>query len=228
MKILKDLVQGTKEWLKERAGKISGTKLWDVMGTPVAQLTLMYELISETISPIEETFKTAAMQRWNDLEWPAIARFEEETGKKVEEVWLIIRNDWHILSPDGIILNEDTWLYTEAIEVKCLGAKVMLRYMGCKTFSDIFKVKHKDAKKYYWQVVNYFLVMEDLEELTFYMYNPDIYEYENQVFQLTVTREELQADIAKAETQLLVFKAGWDVLKDSLNLATPKVNKDPF
>ena len=217
MKILTDLIQGSDDWKEARLWKISGTKLWDVMGTPVVQLTLMYELIAETMCPIEEEFKSAAMQRGLDLEPDAIRRFEQICGRKVSQPGLIIKSDDHILSPDGIMYNKED-LVDEAIEVKCLAAKVMLRYRTCKTFSDLLKLKHKDAKKYYWQVINYFLCIPTLEKLTFYLYNPDIYNEENQVFSIEVTREELQADIAKAPVQLDVFRAEWKVLKDSLNL----------
>lgn len=211
--IIEDLNQWSSEWLEARAWKISWTKLWIVMAWPKAQETLMYELIAETIAPLEETFSTPAMQRWNDLEPYAAIKFEEITWMDCKEVWLVKRNNYHILSPDRIIYN-DEWFITKALEIKCLSAKKMLKYMTCDNFHDVYKIE----KLYFYQVVNYFLVIDTLEELSFMIRNPDIYDKNMQTCIIKVTRDELKDDIEKAEKKLESFRKWWEELEEKLKI----------
>jgi len=85
----------------------------------------------------------------------------------------------------------------------------MLKYMTCDSFLDVYKID----KLYFWQVINYFLVIDTLESLTFYLYNPDIYDKNMQTYSIPITRAELQTDIDKAEEKLKGFKENWDNLK---------------
>jgi len=210
MEILETLEQWTDEWLKMRAGKISGTKLWNIMGWPAAQETQMFELLAEEVAPLEETFKNAAMQRGNDLEPDAIKRFEDDTWADIFQPGLISKNEYHILSPDGV--EYDDWVIKKALEVKCLAAKKQLKYMTVESFKDVYKID----KSYYWQVVNYFLVIDTLEELSFMLYNPDMYDDHRQSFVIKVTREELAKDIEKAKERIHSFKIEWDRNKELL------------
>ena len=210
-KIIDDLIQGSDTWLQARAWKISWTKLWGVMAWPKAQETLMFELIAEKVAPLEENYTTPAMQRWNDLEPEAADRFEEITWLKCEEVGIIKKNNYHILSPDRIIYNEEG-IITKALEIKCLAAKKMLKYMTCETFHDVYKIE----KLYFYQVVNYFLVIDTLEELSFMIYHPWMYDENMQQFIIKVTREDLQKDIEKAEEKISAFRATWEELEDRL------------
>jgi len=208
MKIINDLVQWEKAWLEARAWKISWTKLWIVMAWPKAQDSLIYELIAETISPLEETYQTPAMERGNYLEQFWVEEYEKQTWDKVSFAGLVVKNEYHICSPDWLVYNKDN-LITKALEVKCLSAKKMLKYMTCDSFLDVYKID----KLYFWQVINYFLVIDTLESLTFYLYNPDIYDKNMQTYSIPITRAELQTDIDKAEEKLKGFKENWDNLK---------------
>jgi len=82
-----------------------------------------------------------------------------------------------------------------------------------ESFADVYKYE----KQYYWQVVHYFLVIDTLEKVTFSLYNPDIWDKDKQLHLITVTRQELQSDIDKAEKQLTSFKQDFNKLKDLLN-----------
>ena len=158
MQIYKDIKQWTEEWLKLRGGVITWTKLKWVLAWPKAQETSIFELIWEEFAPLEETYKSSAMERWNELEPIAKAKFEDLKWIKVEEVWFIksdIYKDefwsWLGLSPDWII-PFDNWTlnkYKEAIEIKCPWAKNHAKYI----------IENKLPDEYKPQVINYFLFL---------------------------------------------------------------------
>jgi len=81
---------------------------------------------------------------------------------------------------------------------------------------DSFKDVYSYEKQYYWQVVHYFLVIDTLEKVTFSLYNPDIWDKDKQLHIITVTRQDLQQEIDKAEKKLADFKTKWNTLKDNL------------
>jgi len=81
--------------------------------------------------------------------------------------------------------------------------------MVIDSFKDVYAIE----KTYYWQVVNYFMTMDTLEELTFFLYNPDIYDIDKQHYSIVVTRDELQEDIDKAFERLAEFEVKLNKLK---------------
>ena len=128
------------------------------------------------------------------------------------KVWFILKEKWLGLSPDWIIdscgwLSDKPW-YTKAIEIKCPRWKNYIKYL----------LEDKIPDEYKWQVVNYFVVMEDLEELDFIIYNPDCSEEIKSLHIINVTREELQEDINKASKKLKDFKKQWDELDNNLQI----------
>ena len=209
--IIDDLTQWDTAWLKARAWKLSGTKLWNVMAWDKAQKTQMLELIAENIAELPENYQSPAMERWNYLESFAIEDYEKKFNVKVEQPWLIVRNEFQICSPDWIIYNKE-WVVTKAVEVKCLTAAKILKYMLADSFKEVYIIE----KPYYWQVVNYFMVIDTLEELSFALYNPDFYKEDHKLYTMTVTRKELQEDIDKAEERLISFKQQLNLLEQKL------------
>jgi len=207
MKIHRNINQGDPEWLKIRKWVITGTKLKSVMWWPAAQLTQHYELLSEMYIEEEKLSAWEIIERWNLLEPIAKAKYEELTWYKVEEVWFITKEDWHWLSPDGII---DMWydepVYTKAIEIKCPMWKNYIKYL----------LEDKIPDEYKPQVINYFIVIPDLEELDFIIYNPNVSIEIKDLHIITVTRQDLQKEIKNAESKLEEFKWNWDKLKNTL------------
>ena len=78
--------------------------------------------------------------------------------------------------------------------------------------NDLYKID----KGYFWQVVNYFLTLKDLESLDFVLYNPDFYDKDMQMYIITLTREDLRLDIMKAEEDLKQFRKEWKTLFDKI------------
>lgn len=184
MQIL-DIDQNSDEWRMIRMGKITGSKLDGV--TPKVRGTGrkigFYELLAERLAVEEEA--EDPMERGSRLESEAVELFANQYGKMVDRVGFCISdaNPNIALSPDGLIATDGK--YTEAVEVKCLSAARHLEaYFEKKIPSDY------DA-----QVLQYFIVNQDLETLHFVFFDPRIKSIP--MFHLDVKREEVKEDIQK-------------------------------
>lgn len=180
-----NIEQKTDEWHHLRKGKITGTTLKAIMGTPKARQDAIYEIIAERliVGVESEGDYENPMDRGSRLEPDAIAMFELETGKEVERVGFAEddTNPFIANSPDGLI-GED-----EAVEAKCMGGKNHVKMW----------LTNKVPDEYEWQVVQYFVVNEKLQKLYFVGYNPDIPVHPLHIIE--VTREEATENIQKAK-----------------------------
>jgi putative phage-type endonuclease len=168
-------------WLKFREGKITGTRLKDIIvkrGTTPKKG--FYELIAERVA-IKEEYENP-MERGIRLESEAIERFEKETGKKVNSdlvVWISDENSDMAISPDGTIGK------TEAIEVKCLNSASHIEAYLTKTIP----ADHE------FQVLQYFIINEKLKTLYFAFYDTRM--PIKDFFFIKVERKDLEEDIKK-------------------------------
>jgi putative phage-type endonuclease len=117
------LIQGSPEWLAARLGKVTASRIADVMAQPrtkgavsATRQKYLYQLLAERLSgQPQETFTNAAMAWGTENEPLARAVYEAETGNLVSEVGLIdhpsINNAG--ASPDGLVGSEGL------IEIKC-------------------------------------------------------------------------------------------------------------
>lgn len=139
----------------------------------------IYKLIAQRIAkPINpndyadrlEGATYSAMLRGQILEDEARELISEKLGKKIipGRVWQSEENEYMICSPDGEIV-DDTGKVSEAVEIKCLDSwKVVKAYYE----------KHPPLD-YEAQIIQYFLVNENLQKLYFCIYsdvftNPDL------------------------------------------------------
>lgn len=184
MKTLK--YQDEQEWLDARVGKITGTRVKDIIpkrGT--AKKDGFYELIAERIAvqPDDEN----PMERGRRLESEAMDLFVKETGKKVDRdliLWVSEENEDIALSPDGPIGQ------TEAVEVKCLSsAKHIKAFLTQEVPSE-----HVD------QTIHYFLVNKKLKTLYVAFYDPRI--PVKPFFVIEIKREDVQETVDKYEAYL--------------------------
>lgn len=175
--------QNTDAWLDARKGKITGSKLKDIVvkrGT--GRKIGFYELIADRLSIQEEP--EDVMERGHRLEQEAIDKFSEITGLKVETDIGICVSDENpniALSPDGLIKTKGK--YAEAVEVKCLSAARHLQAYFEKAIPD----------EYEFQKLQYFIVNEDLQVLYFVFYDPRV--TVKPLHFLEITREEVEEDI---------------------------------
>ena len=191
MKRHNNIEQGTDEWHHLRKGKITGTQLKDIMGTPKKREDALYEIIAErlTIGVEGESEYENAMDRGLRLESDALSIFELETGKQVERTGFCEddTNPMIANSPDGLIGKN------EAVEIKCMGGKNHVKMW----------LTNKIPDEYSWQVVQYFVVNEELETLHFVGYNPDIPTHSIHIIE--VKRDEIMNDINEARAAQEVF-----------------------
>jgi len=189
MKSHNNVEQRTPEWHQLRKGKITGTTLKSVMGTPKARQDALYDIIAQRLTVGLDDGEENAMDRGTRLEVDAIAEFELETGLKVDSTGLSEKdgNPFIANSPDGWIGEE------EGIEIKCPGGKNYVKMWLTNHVPD----------DYYWQMVQYFVVNEKLKKLYFVGYNPDIPVHPLHIIE--VKRETIMAEIADAESSQVAF-----------------------
>lgn len=159
------------QWLDARRGKVTGTRLKDlIVKRGTGKKIGYYQLIAERLAIPSDG--EDAMERGKRLEQEAIDRFEKETGKKVENgyvLWTREDNDSIAVSPDGFIGEK------EAVEIKCLGSAYHIKAL----------LEGQVPKEFREQALQYFVVNDKLETLYFIFYDPRIIAKDFIVFVLT-------------------------------------------
>lgn len=158
----------------------------------------IYKLIAENIAkPINPNdYELGGRQfsmalRGEIMEAEAREKTAEKLGKNITagRLWQSEENSNIICSPDGEILDADGKI-TEALEIKCLDS-----WKCVKAFYE----KHPPTE-YKDQIVQYFLVNEDLKTLYFTIYS-DVFpltpKIGHQIYELK--REDYEEDIARAK-----------------------------
>lgn len=114
MKVI-ECAQGTPEWLAARAGKVTASKVADILakgkngGESASRRDYRMQLVCETLTgqPQELGFVSAEM-RWGTEQEPfARAAYEVRTSRMVDQLGLVIHPaiDLGAASPDGITLD---------------------------------------------------------------------------------------------------------------------------
>ena len=176
---MKTLIYNTKdEWLSDRRGRITGSKLGDLYSKKGIKKIEYYQLIADKLGiPADDE---SPMDRGTRLEGEAIQEFMNETGKEVDTslvMWTRDDNDDIAYSPDGFIGEE------EVVEVKCLG---LARHIEAWLTKKI-------PKDYEEQVRQAFVVNEKLNTLYFVFYDPRL--EAKPFFYFTINRVDIQEDI---------------------------------
>jgi len=177
MKVIK--FEDRESWLKARQGKITGSRLKDIVtkrGT--GKKIGYYELIAERLAiPADDE---NPMDRGTRLEEEAIERFIKETKKKVNTdlvIWTRNDNESIAISPDGYIGE------TEAVECKCLASA---RHIEAWLTKEI-------PSEYQEQKIQYFVVNDKLKKLYFVFYDPRI--PAKDYFVIEIKREDIEDEI---------------------------------
>ena len=141
--------QRTQEWFAERLGKITASRIADVVGKTksggygAARKNYMAELLCQRLTgQQEEKFTSAAMQHGTDTEPAARAMYMLETGTDVTETGFIPHPTIAMsgASPDGLA-GEDG-----LIEIKCPNTATHLEFLQSR------KPKHEYLLQMQWQM----------------------------------------------------------------------------
>lgn len=169
----------TEDWQNARIGKITGSKLKDLItkrGT--GKKIGFYQLIADRLAvPADEE---NVMDRGHRLEEEAIEKFTEESGIKIDTslvIWSREDNEDIAISPDGF--TEDMKV---AVEVKCLGSARHIEAL----------VTNAVPKDYEDQVLQYFVVNDQLETVFMAFYDPRL--LCKQFFCLKIDRDQAKVD----------------------------------
>jgi len=183
MKTFDKIIQKTDEWFQKRKGKITGTVLKDIMGTPYKRTEAIYEMIGDILAEGVEDQSENPMARGNRLEPEARAMFGFYQSKSIKETGIAESDNNRQIasSPDGLIGEN------EALEIKCMGRKNHVKMW----------LTNKIPDEYEWQVIQYFVVNSKLEKLYFVGYHPEITVHPMHVIE--VKREEVLSKILSAE-----------------------------
>jgi len=120
MKIIYDIVQGSDEWKNLRLGKVTASRLSDVMskgrGSSPSKTrhAYMMQLIAEKLTgEPQDNFTNQYIEWGNECEPQARSMYEFETGNNVDQVAFVDCENGFGVSPDGLIGESGL------IEIKC-------------------------------------------------------------------------------------------------------------
>lgn len=188
MKIIK--YEDNESWLEGRRCKITGTKLKDILPLDKPRNEIygdkragFFRLIAENISIASDSPNPyeKPMDRGLRLEEIAIEELTKKTGivyNTDKVIWSRDDNDNIAVSPDGY--TEDL---KQAAEIKCLDSGKHVEALLLKRIPDEYK----------YQILQYFIVNEQLELLHFAMFDPRF--IINQLLVFAITRAEKQQEI---------------------------------
>ncbi len=193
--IILAIQQGTPEWHKVRLGKVTGTRIKDVMSAD--NLSVCDKIIAEIITDqAEESFVNKAMQWGIDQEPFARKAYEGLTGHKVEQFGFIIHNErgWLGMSPDGLIkLKLTDNGYKKAVEIKCPNTSTHVKYIR----------QNKIPNEYKYQIMGLFLINPVLTNVDFISYDPRFTIKPLHI--VNITRESLVEELQKLDESLVKF-----------------------
>lgn len=137
--------QRSEEWFAMRLGKVTASRVADVMATtksgPAASReNYMMELLCQRLTGKHEPgFTSEAMQRGTDLEPIARSAYEVDTGVMVDETGLVLHPSGIAFgaSPDGLVGSDGL------LEIKCPNTKQHVEFLR----------SGKPAGKYIWQMM---------------------------------------------------------------------------
>lgn len=198
--------QGSIEWLQARVGKITGTRLCDVLGSTKARKALIHELIAEELTnTFADSYTSASMERGTVEEPFAVKEYEKRKKIKTHAVGFIVGdNGFTGLSPDRLV--KEKKVYIGALEVKNPDSSTHIEYL----LSD-----HIPAK-YQHQVLWYFIMIPTLQWLDFASYDSRNKVEPLKMKIIRVTRAELVQDLEHAERELESFRKEWVETLESL------------
>lgn len=125
------IVQGSPEWFAQRVGKLTASRMADVLATTksgpsASRKNYLAQLVAERMTgQPAESFSNAAMTWGTEHEPLARAEYEILTDYSVEQVSFVDHPDieWCGASPDGLVLDGGL------VEIKCPNTATHIEYL---------------------------------------------------------------------------------------------------
>jgi putative phage-type endonuclease len=162
---MNNIVQGTEEWFAARAGKVTASRIADIISTiksgeSAARRNYRTQLVCERLTgKIEESFSNSHMERGIALEPYAREAYELQTGSIVEQVGFI---DHPFIpmsgaSPDGLVGSDG------GIEIKCPTPANHIEYL-----------LGKEPPSKYWPQMTWQMLCAKRDWIDFVSYCPEM------------------------------------------------------
>ena len=189
MKIYKDLIQGTDEWLELRLGKFTASKASAIASNGKGLTTLVFEKADElSTGKMKEVYQNEAMKWGIQHEPKARIAYEFETENVVEQVGFIELDKYTGGSPDGLIGENG------GLELKCPTIRVFYEFMKTRKINPA----------YVWQIQMNMLV-SDRKWWDYGVYHP--------AFKIPLIIQKIERDEAKIEKLRIGLEEGTNQLK---------------
>lgn len=191
--LMSDIEQGTDEWFAIRCGKVTASRVADVIATTksgysASRANYEAQLICEILTgKPAESYSNAAMAWGTETEPLARAQYELKTGEMVNQIGFVVHPmiEQAGASPDGLVGSEGL------IEIKCPNTSTHLDTLLSQ------KVPSKYIVQMTWQ-----MVCTGRKWCDFVSYDPRLPEN----LQLFVQRIELDEDYAKKlQNEVVMF-----------------------
>ena len=204
MKII-DFPQGSEEWLTARAGKVTASRISDVLakiktGEASDRRDYKVQVLTEILTgkPAESGFINAEMQWGTEQEPFARAAYEIAYETPVDQVGLVLhpKIDRAAASPDGLVGTSGL------VEVKCPKTATHLQYLLAGT------VPSKYQPQMLWQMA---CCERDWND--FVSFDPRL-PAEYQLFKVRLPRDDKR--IAAMEAEVIAFLAEVDAMHEQL------------
>lgn len=189
-----------KGWREERRAKITGSTSKGIVPlsrgadrTPAGFWQLVGEML--TIMPDDDT----PMNRGHRLEKDAIEKLADKTGLEFDKgkvIWESDEDSAKAVSPDAAEPGDNP---TYAAEVKNLNEGKHFKYLyKQKSFigNPIDLVPNEQYASYKEQVIQYFVVNDNLKTLYFALHHPDAIYEEHELVIITIHRADVLEDIS--------------------------------
>lgn len=135
-------IQGSPEWFADRAGKVTASRIADVMaktrsGESASRANYRAQLVAERLTGIvEPSYTNAAMQWGVDNEPIARATYETRYGIMVDEVGFVPHSELMAgASPDGLVGVDGL------IEIKCPNTATHIDYTLTKSIPEKYRLQ---------------------------------------------------------------------------------------
>jgi putative phage-type endonuclease len=168
-RIIKDIAQGSPEWMALRVGKIGGSRIADLLtegrggAESLTKRKYKNELIRERLTGRKlDTYKTPAMQRGIDLEPMARAWYEVKYNTFVDQVAIVLHPsiEGGQCSPDGI--------------VEATNSLIEIKIPNPENHLDNILTGGKQLEQYYDQVQWQLACMPEKEFCDLVSYDPEM------------------------------------------------------